>query len=136
MWGCDRLRCTGTVASGTVPSRLGFTLIEMLVALAVFGLAAMALIRLEGATLRTSGALETQAMARVVASNLAVETLSDPRAPSIGTATGIADNGGRQWRWTRVTQRTADPALVRVDIAIAEAAGAPIARFSLARGVQ
>ena len=54
---------------------MGFTLIEMLVALAIFSLAALALLRLGGATAANSARLNDQALAQIVAKNLAVETL-------------------------------------------------------------
>lgn len=96
----------------------GFTLIEMLVALAVFSLAALALLRLEGATLRQTGDLDEKAMAQVVARNLAVELLTDPAPPPVGRAAGALVNGGRQWRWTRQVTRTEGDRLVRIDIAV------------------
>ena len=55
----------------------GFTLIEMLVALAIFSLAALALLRLEGATVKNTGLLQEQAVAQIVARNIAVETITD-----------------------------------------------------------
>lgn len=97
----------------------GFTLLEMLVALAVFSLAALALLRLEGATVRQTGQLDDRMMAQLVARNLAVETLSDPAPPPVGATAGETVNGGRRWRWSRVTSRTPDQRLVRVDISVA-----------------
>lgn len=102
----------------------GFTLLEMLVALAVFSLAALALLRLEGATVRQTGQLDERMLAQLVARNLAVETLTDPAPPPIGANTGETVNGGRRWRWSRVTSRTPDQSLVRVDISVATG-GAP-----------
>ncbi|HZG47498.1 MAG TPA: type II secretion system minor pseudopilin GspI, partial [Allosphingosinicella sp.] len=77
----------------------GFTLIEMLVALAIFSLAALALLRLGGATAANSARLTDQALAQVVARNLSVEVLTDPQPPTLGTQTGVITNAGRQWRW-------------------------------------
>ncbi len=62
----------------------GFTLIEMLVALAIFSLAALALLRLEGATVSNTARLHEQALAQVVARNIAVEALTDPVTPAFG----------------------------------------------------
>ena len=50
----------------------GFTLLEMMVALAVFSLAALALLRLEGATVRQTGELDERMLAQLVARNLAL----------------------------------------------------------------
>lgn len=97
----------------------GFTLLEMLVALAVFSLAALALLRLEGATVRQTGELDERMIAQLVARNLAVETITDPGPPPIGASSGETVNGGRSWRWARVTSRTPDQRLVRVDISVA-----------------
>lgn len=113
----------------------GFTLIELMVALAVFSLVALTLLKLQGAIVKNSGEIATQSVGQIVAHNLAVETLTDPRAPSIGADEGATTNGGQSWRWRRVTSTTADASLVRVDITVLDQAGCPAGRLSLARPV-
>jgi len=115
---------------------LGFTLIEMMVALAIFSLVALTLLKLEGTIIRNSGEIEAQAMGQIVAHNMAVETLTDPRPPALGKVEGVTDNGGRNWRWTRTAALTADPRLVRVDIVIRDEAGRPAGVLTLARPAQ
>ncbi|CAN5303443.1 hypothetical protein BH09PSE3_BH09PSE3_08680 [soil metagenome] len=126
--------------NGFIPLRRsaehGFTLIEMLVALAIFSLAALALLRLEGATLGSTASLADRAVGQTVVRNLAVEVLTDPSAPSFGTATGTVVNGGRNWNWTRTVTRTDDSRIARVDFAVTDDAGRPSGKLSLARGVQ
>ena len=111
--------------SATRPSERGFTLIEMLVALAVFSLAALALLRLGGATAANSARLNEQAIAQTVARNLAVEVLSDPAPPPFGVASGEAVNAGRRWLWTRNTARSPEARIQQIEIAVTDAAGGP-----------
>jgi general secretion pathway protein I len=118
-----------------LPQR-GFTLIEMLVALAIFSLAALALLRLEGATLFSTQRLADTTVAQIVARNLAVGLLTDPRPPAFGTDSGEVINNGATWRWTRETKRTDDVRIVRIDLSVTDAAGRPMTRLSLARAVQ
>ena len=87
----------------------GFTLIEMMVALAIFSLVALTLLKLEGTIVRNSGEISTQALGQIVAHNMAVETLTDPRPPALGEEEGVTDNGGRLWNWRRTAALTADP---------------------------
>lgn len=101
----------------------GFTLIEVLVALAIFSLAALALLRLEGATLANAEALRGHAIAQIVARNKLVETLTDPVAPSIGLSGGMEPNAGRLWRWTRRTSLVGQAGLQRIDIAVIDDSG-------------
>ena len=111
--------------SGGRHDEAGFTLIEMLVALAIFSLAALALLRLGGATAGNSARLNEQALAQIVARNLAVEVLTDPAPPAFGSVTGQADNGGRQWTWTRNTARSPEARIQQIEINVADAAGGP-----------
>jgi general secretion pathway protein I len=108
----------------------------MMVALAIFSLVALTLLKLEGTIVRNSGEIASQGMGQIVAHNMAVETLTDPRPPALGTADGVTDNGGRHWNWTRTASLTADPRLVRVDIAIRDEAGRPAGALTLARPAQ
>lgn len=99
-------------------ARSGFTLLELVVALAVFGLAAAALLSLSAENTRLSGHLETRALAGMTAENLAVEAVTAPVVPPDGE--GVAVLGGRTWRWTRTSSAVADGGLLRIDIAVAE----------------
>ena len=114
----------------------GFTLIEMMVALAIFSLAALALLRLEGAVLSSTGRIADQAVGQIVARNISVEWITDPRAPAFGTANGTVTNGGRVWRWVRDTRRTDDPRIVRINLSVIDDTGRPAAALSLARPVE
>ena len=106
-------------------SEEGFTLVEMLVALAIFSLAALALLRLGGATAANSARLQERALAQTVARNLAVETLSDPEPPVFGALSGEAVNGGRRWAWTRVTARSPEARIQQIEIRVADMGGGP-----------
>ncbi len=104
----------------------GFTLIEMLVALSVFSLAALALIRLQGYTTRNAAELELRVVAQSVVRNRAVEILTDPRPPSLGESSGEQKNGGLDWIWTQDARLTEEGTFVQVDITAQEKiSGAP-----------
>ena len=103
----------------------GFTLIEMLVALAIFSLAALALLRLGGATATNSASLSDQAVAQLVARNVAVETLTDPLPPAFGASQGDVVNAGRRWRWTRTVSRSPEARIQQIEIAVQPEAGGP-----------
>ena len=115
----------GFRSSVGVPAEDGFTLIEMLVALAIFSLAALALLRLGGATATNSASLAEQAIAQTVARNLAVETLTDPLPPAFGASRGDAVNAGRRWRWTRTVSRSPEARIQQIEILIQAEAGGP-----------
>ena len=111
--------------SGARHGEAGFTLIEMLVALAIFSLAALALLRLGGATATNSARLQDQAIAQIVARNLAVETLSDPEPPPFGTTIGEAVNAGRRWTWSRTVARSPEARIQQIEIGVVPADGGP-----------
>ncbi len=116
----------------------GFTLIEMLVALSVFSLAALAMVNLQGYSIRTAATLSDAALASQVAQNLAVERLSAPIAPAIGSEEGEEENGGRRWFWKVITDKTEDNRLVTIDITVSGsgAAAGRQAKLSTARLVE
>jgi len=101
----------------------GFTLIEMLVALAIFSLAALALLRLGGATAANSARLTDQALAQMIARNLSVEVLTDPAPPAFGTSGGVLTNAGREWRWTRIVQRSPEARIQLITIRVSGTRG-------------
>lgn len=104
-----------------------------MVALAVFSLAALALIRLEGATIRGAAILDTTLTAQMVARNIAIEAITDAEPPALGVASGTERNGGRAWSWTRRTRPTGDSRIVRIDVVVADPAGVPQGRLTVVR---
>lgn len=115
------------------PAERGFTLIEMMVALAVFSLAALALIRLEGATIRGTSILDSTLTAQMVARNVAIEAMTDAKPPAVGIAKGAEQNGGKIWSWTRETRATADARILRIDVQVDDAAGSRQGHLTVVR---
>jgi general secretion pathway protein I len=111
----------------------GFTLIEIMVALAVFSLAVLALVRLEGATVRGASIIDEDVAAELVARNVALEALTEADAPVPGRTTGAETNGGRAWRWTRQVSSVGDARVVRIDVAVANRRGQVVGRVTMIR---
>lgn len=111
----------------------GFTLIEIMVALAVFALAAMALVRLESATIRGATILDDTLAARMVASNVAIEAVTDAAPLQTGRTSGSETNGGRAWTWTRDAQPLGDGGVMRVDVTVAAPGGGVLGRVTMIR---
>ncbi|HYG26050.1 MAG TPA: type II secretion system minor pseudopilin GspI [Caulobacteraceae bacterium] len=111
----------------------GFTLIEVLVALAVFSLAALTLVNLSGENARAAAALEARTMAAVVADNQAVRAVID--WPPIGITSGQEVAGDRPWFWVRRVSRTNDPEVARVDVLVSDRpGGSTLAEVTVFRG--
>ncbi len=111
----------------------GFTLIEMMVALAIFSLAGLALVRLEGATIRSAAILDGTMMGQIVARNVAVEALTDARPPTAGNVGGTETNGGRSWRWQRVAEPIGDQGAMRIDVSVTDAQGSTVGKLIVVR---
>jgi general secretion pathway protein I len=111
----------------------GFTLIEVLVALAIFSLAALAMLRLQGAAMGTTARLDEKAVAAIVARNQAIAVTLQPQPPSYGSSSGEDENAGRRWRWTQTVTRSPDPRLQQIEIRVAGADGSTAASLFVVR---
>ncbi|MGF1462890.1 MAG: type II secretion system minor pseudopilin GspI [Maricaulaceae bacterium] len=102
---------------GAAP-QAGFTLLEVMVALAVFSLAAVTLLQAGGQNARLARVLQERALAQIVAENRLVESLALETPPDLGVDRGIEPQGAFNWAWMRTVAPTPDPALVRVDVEV------------------
>lgn len=94
----------------------GFTLVELLVALAIFSVTAVALLKLQGENARLTTAVEEKFLAGIIAENQLVEVLTRPNPPDLGIRQGEAAMAGRQWRWTQTVSATPGALMLRIDI--------------------
>ena len=115
------------------PPRNGFTLVEVLVALAIFSLAALALLRLEGAALGTTARLDEKTIAAIVARNRAVEVMLAEQPPAFGQTDGVESDAGRDWRWTQIVARTPDARIARIDIRVTGNDGGTAASLTMVK---
>lgn len=107
------------------PPANGFSLIEVMVALAIFGLAAVALIRLQGVSLASAATLAERTDAALVARNQALEAWAMASPP--GPASGREQAGQRALAWTRQTSPGPDPGTILIAVTVAGADGRIIA---------
>jgi general secretion pathway protein I len=119
----------------------GFTLLEVLVALAVLALALGAAIQAVGDYTANQAYLRDRTFALWVARNQLATVQLSGRWPSVGQQKGDAelplggiDSAGREWRWVMQVVQTAEADLRRLDIDVfpSEAAddAVPVARLS------
>jgi general secretion pathway protein I len=111
----------------------GFTLIEVLVALAIFSLAALAMLRLQGAAMGTTARLDEKAVAAIVARNQGIAVTLQPQAAPLGSSSGEETNAGRRWRWTQNVTRGTDPRLQQIEIKVAGQEGDTAASLFVVR---
>jgi general secretion pathway protein I len=97
----------------------GFTLIEVLVALAVVSMAMLAVIGSAGQSTRTVAALRDRTFAEWVAANRLTELRLAPDWPALGDSDGDSQLAGEQWHWKVHVKKTADPDLRRIEIDVA-----------------
>jgi len=86
----------------------GFTLIEVMVALAIIAIALAALIKASGNYTRSAGYLKSKTLAHYVAMN-EVSRLQIERAwPDLGTKKDDSEMAGVEWFWTREVNKKMD----------------------------
>ncbi|MGH8313130.1 MAG: type II secretion system minor pseudopilin GspI, partial [Gammaproteobacteria bacterium] len=104
-----------------LPRAHGFTLIEVLIALAFLALAMSAIIATVGVSIRNAGELQNKTFAHWVAMNEMTTLRLAAAWPAIGTQKGNAEMAGQKWNWQAVVSATQDPDLLRVDIDVGNA---------------
>lgn len=96
----------------------GFTLIEVLVALAIFAVALAASVR--AASISTDGALEVRErlLATWVAQNHLAELAAVGAFPEVGGRSGEAEQGGIRFKWEEVVSGTPNQSFRRVEVKV------------------
>lgn len=96
----------------------GFTLLEVLVAVAVVALALVALVRAAGLSAQGLAREREVTFASWVAANVVVDVRTTERFPAPGRRDGTMPMGPRTWYWRLEVQDTDDPALRRLEVAV------------------
>lgn len=100
-------------------SMRGFTLLEVLVALAIFAVAGAALMQVSQSQLMLTRQIEDKTFAHWVALNQISEMQSLQDWPSIGEEKTRVSMASREWLVTVKTSGTSAPRMRRVDILVA-----------------
>ena len=98
--------------------RAGFTLLEVLVAVALLGLALTALVRLAGLEARATAQLREATFAQWVAANALAETRLREPFPAPGRREGETRMAGQRWRWRIDVQATEDNSIERLEVQV------------------
>jgi general secretion pathway protein I len=101
-----------------VRSEKGFTLLEILVALAVLSIALMAALKTSGEAIRTSTALKERALAQWVMVNRVAELELDKTWIELGTTRGKELMGGQTWYWVISAEKTPDPDIRKAEVSV------------------
>ncbi len=113
--------------------RRGFTLIEVLVALAIAAIGLSAVLSVVTNSSRNAVYLRDKIYAAWIGENKIVEARLAQTLPSVDKTNGELDYGGRKWKWEQTVTQTDVPGLRRIDVAVRlseDPASNPIATVS------
>lgn len=96
----------------------GFTLVEVLVALAVLAIALAAIMRTMAQAIDTTATLREHDVALWVAQNRLAEHMMRRDWPGVDTTNGDAEMGGQKWFWREQVIATPEPKMRRIEITI------------------
>lgn len=97
----------------------GFTLIEVLVSLAIFGIVALTLLTTSRDQTRQAAAIEDRLIAHWVAMNTMADLQASNDYPEVGVTDTTAVMAGRDWFVTISVSATPSPAVRHLDISVA-----------------
>ncbi|MBK8164100.1 MAG: type II secretion system minor pseudopilin GspI [Gammaproteobacteria bacterium] len=96
----------------------GFTLLEILVALAVIAIALAAIVGETVQRLGNAARLTDRTLAHWVAMNRITEQQLSTSWPAVGVTTGTSDMAGREWFWSLKVSSTEDDGVRRLDVEV------------------
>ena len=99
----------------------GFTLIEVLVALAIVAIGMAAVIGAVGSSADTAAYLRDKTFANWIALNQLEQARLGNRMPAKGTTEGELDYAGHHWRWQQDVNDFAFPGMIRIDVKVQQA---------------
>lgn len=106
-------------------SKRGMTLLEVLIALAIFATASISVIRSVSQHINTISYLEEKTFAAMVVDNQMAQVMLKPK--SLKAQTGTQELAGRTWYWKVTLVPTADNLLKAFDVSAAlEKQGSPL----------
>ena len=97
----------------------GFTLLEVLVALAIFAVVAASVLSASARSLKTAARLEDKTFASWLADNRLQEMQLADTPPGEGREQGEETYAGRRWLWQSEVQATSEPEMLRITIRVA-----------------
>ena len=96
----------------------GFTLVEILVALAILTIALSAMIRETAHAIGVSSALRDRTVALWIVQDIVATHRIRADWPRSGKASGTREMAGRTWEWREAVAGTADRRFQRVDVSV------------------
>ncbi|MGB0495014.1 MAG: type II secretion system minor pseudopilin GspI [Kangiellaceae bacterium] len=126
-----QVRKFNKISAQSLAKQCGFTLLEILIALAIFGYAAVGLITQVSNYQLTQLNASQKTVAHWVAMNQLAETRLEKTWPNTGVTRGSVEMANKTWYWLQTVSKTTEKELrqVEVEVRVEESDENPTTRF-------